>query len=135
MKKKSQYDNSFSGALFPTADKGILSGPFEFDKGEDLVAVCVLGEPGKAHPVRIHERKKDKSPGKLIAEGTLIGTPSNGAVNASGNPTPAARVTLTTKKHGEIRLCVWRQPNAKQGGSYFQLKPDSFEPREVPSAL
>lgn len=130
---KQKYDNSFSGALFPTADKGILSGPFEFDDGKQHVAVCVLGDPGKAHAVKVHERKKDNSPGKLICEGELIGSKTGGANNAAGNPTPAGRVTLTSRKHGEIRLCVWRQLNTKQGGSYFQLKPDSFEPREVPS--
>lgn len=129
-----QYDNSNSGALFPTGDAGILSGPFQFDEKEAKhMAVCVLGEPGKAHDVKVHERKKDGSAGKVVAEGQLYGSKTGGANNAAGNPTPAGRITLTSKKHGELNLCVWRQANTKQGGTYFQLKPDSFEPRDVPA--
>lgn len=133
-KQTKQYDNTNSGALFPTGEAGIMTGPFQFtEKEAKHVAVLQLGEPGGEHTLRIHERKADQSPGKLVAEGTLKATRSGGAENANGNPTPAARAVVMSKKHGELRLCAWLQPNSKQGGSFYQLKPDNFVPREAPA--
>jgi hypothetical protein len=129
-----KYDNSNSGALFPTAEKGIMTGPFQFTEKEPKhVAVLELGEPGSEHTLRVHERKKDLSPGKLVAEGKVRATSTGGAANASGNPTPAARGTLSSKKHGELRVCFWLQENGKQGGTFYQVKPDSFTPRNAPA--
>lgn len=127
---KQQYDNSNSGALFATGDNGIMTGPFQFTEKEPKhVAVLEVGAPGTAHVLRIHERKKDLSPGKLVAEGTVKAT--NGGANAAGNPRPVARGVVASKKHGEIRVCFWAQSNAN--GDFYQVKPDSFEPRQRPS--
>lgn len=129
-----QFDNTNSGALFPIKGQPLMTGPFQFDEKEPKhVAVLELGKPGEEHTLRVHERKKDLSPGKLVAEGKVRATANGGAANRSGNPTPVARGTLTSKKHGEIRVCFWLQANNKQGGTFYQVKPDSFTPMDAPA--
>lgn len=133
-KQTKQYNNTNSGALFPTGEDGIMTGPFQFTEKEPKhVAVLQLGKPGGEHVLRIHERKADQSPGKLVAEGTMKATNTGGEPNAAGNPTPAARAIVMSKKFGELRFCAWLQPNTKQGGSFYQLKPDNFVPRHAPT--
>ena len=130
-KNQSGFDNTNSGAVFSGKAEGLMSGPFQLGKRENCIAVLELGKPGSDHTLRVHERKKDLSPGKLLAEGSIKaivggGVPAKGGVGF----TPVARGELRSKAEGDIRLVVFRQENAN--GSFYQLKPDSFEPRQAP---
>lgn len=126
-----QFDNSNSGALFATGDKAILSGPFQFtEKQPAHVAVMQLGADG-VHTLHVHKRGKEgQAIGKPVASGTIKRT--NGGENAAGNKRPVARGVLTgSKLDAELRVCIW-QASSEKVGDFYQVKPDSFEPRELP---
>lgn len=130
-----KYDNRNSGALFVTSDAAILSGPFQFgEKQAAHIAVMTLGPDG-VHTMNVHKRGKDgQAVGKALASGEVKRTATNGAPNAQGRPTPVARGTLTGKAlDGELRVCLWKAQRTDGSGDFYQVKPDAFEPRELPA--
>ncbi len=132
-----QYSNALSGALFTTADKTILSGPFQFtEKDKDAnVQVMQLGADG-VHTNNVHKRGKDgQAVGKPQLIMTFKRTPTAGALNANGQPTPVARsIEVTGPKAEEgMRFCIWKAQRTDGSGEFYQVKPDAFEPRELPA--
>lgn len=131
-----QYSNALSGALFATSDKTILSGMFQFTEKKDdtIVSVMQLGEDG-VHTFNVHKRGKDgQAVGKPQLTVKFKRTPTAGALNKNGQPTPVARsIEVTGPKADEsMRFCIWNAQRKEDGSPFYQVKPDSFEPRELP---
>lgn len=131
-----KYDNSNSGALFATGDATILSGPFQFTEKEPAhIAVMQLGADG-VHTLAVHKRGKEgQAVGKALATGEIRRTTTNGAPNQNGNPTPVARGVLvgSALKGKELKVCIWKAARKDATGDFYQVKPDSFEPRSLPA--
>lgn len=117
-----RFNNTHSGAVYPTATEGLMAGPYTLPDGTEARAFLERDEGGK-HRLTVYGLKKDGTPkAKAVATGTVSRHPKAGRITVNGHPYPAGLARLVHAS-GITRLLLWKMEHDLHG-TYYQVKPD-----------
>lgn len=115
--------NAYTGALFATAEDGVLTGPFTLPSGDKARVRCELGA-GENGQHLIHVFGITKT-GKLTAKPVAIGhfgrTRDFDLDNPPNSPVGKGRLTGKSKV---LQIVVFANRHELTGESYYRIQPD-----------
>lgn len=114
-----EYDNTFTGAVFPTEEYGIMAGPFDLPNGRKGRVILERNAMGKGlHALRIHRVRRDQSLGQQLYEGVVRKN------RTAKDNAPMAIGYISNGKSKRIEICLWLKSDLVD--YFYQIKIDKL---------